>query len=321
MAKSFNYNDPNAPKDNSYRANSDGVNKELGPKITLPPRLTSSGKKGEPLARIPLPQSKKGAPLAKAPLPQGKKGKPLARAPLPQGKKGAPLPKVPLPQGKKGEPLAKNPLTQGKKGLPLAKVPFTQGKRGEPLATTNTGSYDKWPLSKFAFVVNIGGFDGEIAFQGMDGLGASVGKMEFRDGNSSKFYKQTRPTLTSYEPVTLKKGMFSGDTVLFDWFTNVSQGAMFSDMRTVSIQLCELKGSGLEHIFTWTLEKAYITKFTPSSLDGEADTELAIEEIELTYQSFSMNAGAGGGIGGLIGGLLGTVSGAISGSFSGSISI
>ena len=125
-------------------------------------------------------------------------------------------------------------------------------------------------------------------------MGASIATMKFRDGNSSKFYEQSRPTLTSYDPVTLKKGVFSGDTELFDWFTNVSQGSMFSDMRTVTINLSELTGGHQTHMFTWTLEKAFVTKFTPSNLDGQADTEVALEEVELTYQSFSMNSGMPG---------------------------
>lgn len=192
-----------------------------------------------------------------------------------------------------------------------------------PLSTPGDSAlYTDWPLTKFSFKVNIGGFDGEVAFQGMDGLGSSVAKMEFRDGNSSKFYKQSRPTLTTFEPVTLKKGMFVGDLKLFNWYKNVSQGAMFSDMRDVTIDLCEHSGNELISIFKWTLEKAYVTKYTPSSLDGEADTEVAIEEVELTYQSFSMDAGDGplGALLGLAGSLMGAVSGALSGSISGSIS-
>lgn len=191
----------------------------------------------------------------------------------------------------------------------------------------NTGgnlAHSEWPLAKFSFDINIGGLSGNVSFQGMDGMGATIDKMTFRDGNSTKFYEQSRPTLTSYDPVTLKKGVFSGDTALFDWFTNVSQGAMFSDMRTVTINLSELTGGGQTHMFTWTLEKAFVTKFTPSNLDGEADTELAIEEVELTYQSFSMNAGilgallgGGGGIGGMITGAIG---GAVSGAIGGAVS-
>ena len=166
------------------------------------------------------------------------------------------------------------------------------------------GGFD-WPLAKFSFWVDVGGFDGRVSFQTMDGLGASVSKMEFRDGNSPKFYKQSRPTLTSYDPVTLKKGMFPGDGTLFDWFSNVSSGAMFSDMRTVTITLCELSAGAQVDVFSWTLEKAYVTKITPSSLDAESDTEVAVEEVELTYQSFSMGAG------GLLSSILGAISGSV----------
>nr|BAG13480.1 hypothetical phage tail region protein [Saprospira sp. SS98-5] len=177
----------------------------------------------------------------------------------------------------------------------------------------NLGSdYPDWPLSKFAFQVSIGGFDGNVAFQGLDGLGASIASMKFRDGNSPNFFEQSRPTLTSYEPVTLKKGVFTGDTTLFNWFSNVSKGALFSDMRTVTISLSELTGNGLVNMFTWTLERAYVTKFTPSGLDAESDGEVAIEEIELNYQYFTMDAQAG--LLGMLGGLASAAVGGIAGS-------
>jgi len=175
--------------------------------------------------------------------------------------------------------------------------------------------YTEWPLPKFAFRVTLGDLGGQMAFETMDGLGASIAKMEFRDGNSQKFFKQHRPTLTSFEPVTLKKGMFVGDSKLFDWFTNVSDGALFGDSRTVTIELCELEGNKLNVYFTWTLDKAYVTRFTPPSLDGGDDSSPAVEELELSYQSFTMGAGEGL-LGSIVSGALGAVSGALSGSLS-----
>jgi hypothetical protein len=65
---------------------------------------------------------------------------------------------------------------------------------------------------------------------------------------------------------------------------------MFSDLRTVTIHMSELTGGGSTHLFTWTLEKAFVTKFTPSNLDAEAENDVAIEEVELTYQAFSMES-------------------------------
>lgn len=191
--------------------------------------------------------------------------------------------------------------SSGKADLSTLKQ-ISSGRKGIQSVSADISAYNDWPLAKYSFEVTIGGFlNSNVSFQAMDGLGAEIATMKFRDGNSNKFYEQSRPTLTSYSPVTLKKGVFVGDDSLFKWFSNVSSGVYFSDMRTVTIHLSELVGDKHSHIFTWTLEKAYVTKFTPSNLDGEADTEIAIEEIEITYQSFSMNSGALGMIGNLLG--------------------
>jgi phage tail-like protein len=227
----------------------------------------------------------------------------LPKRPRPYaGFSGTPIPKAPKTAGKTGLPIPKGPTVGGKTGTPIVKKPIVHQVPPAGILKGVNSDFDFNTLPKFAFKVNIGGFDGDVAFQTMDGLGSSIGKMEFRDGNSQKFYKQSRPTLTSFDPVTLKKGMFTGDTTLFDWYTNVSSGSMFSDMRDVTITLCDMRGNQLMDIFSWTLEKAYITKYTPTSLDGESDSDVAIEEIELTYQSFSTGAS-----GGLLGALVGAV--------------
>jgi len=189
---------------------------------------------------------------------------------------------------KPGAIKQRNPLTGHSDGV--IKGP---GAIGDLSHIQNHDDTGMWPLTKYSFVVDIGGFDGKVAFGSIDGLGSSVSKLEFRDGNSKKFFKQNRPTLTSFDPVTLKKGMMYGDQKLFDWYKNVSTGTLFSDMRTVVIDMCELHGNDLNVVFKWVLEKAYVTKFTPTNLDSMADSEIAIEEVELSYQSFEMVADPG----------------------------
>lgn len=186
----------------------------------------------------------------------------------------------------------RNPSTGNNALADLSHLRFpSDGKNDVKDPASDPANYDKWPMPKYSFIVNVGGLDGEIAFQGVDGLGASVGKMEFRDGNSTKFFKQSRPTLASFDPVTLKKGVFTGDNRLYSWFNNVYTGQMFSDTRTVNITLAEYHedGSKMTEYFKWTLDKAYVTKFTPSNMDAESDSEPAIEEIELTYQEFTLS--------------------------------
>lgn len=177
-------------------------------------------------------------------------------------------------------------------------------------------SHEKWPLSKFFFQVNINGTT--ISFQACDGLEASTSVMEFRDGNSQKFYKQKRATLTSYSNVTLKKGMFEGDLFMHNWHKGIADGGAFGDMRTVTITLAELQGSDSKAMFTWTLEKAFVVKYVPSGLDSTADSEPAIEEMELAYQSFTMESGGSISLSGLAG-LVSSLTGGFS--LSGSIGI
>ena len=149
-----------------------------------------------------------------------------------------------------------------------------------------------WPLPKFYFRVDMGGSN--MSFQSCEGLDATIATMEYRDGNSVNFFKQKRPTMVSFSPVTLKKGVFAGNTDFYDWFKGVAFDNFFGDMRTVKIALLntddDSKGGGTP-VIEWTLEKAFVTKFTPSPLDAEAETEAAIEEIEISYQSFSTGGG------------------------------
>jgi len=153
------------------------------------------------------------------------------------------------------------------------------------------GGGGEWPLPKFYFEVDIG--TGNLAFQNCDGLEAQISTMEFRDGNSTSFFKEKRPALISFSPVTLKKGVFKGDTDFYKWFKGVAFDNFFGDMRTVKIRLLNTDNGGgaPTTVLEWTLERAFVTKFTPSPLDAEADSEVAIEEIEITYQYFSTEGG------------------------------
>ena len=155
----------------------------------------------------------------------------------------------------------------------------------KPLAATDTKT--SWPIAKFYFSVNLG-FGIELGFQAMEGLSASVEPYEFRDGSSGSFHKEKRPGLVSYDPITLKKGMFMSDTALYKWFDTIRGGSW--DMRDVTIKLKDEQG---KDVFTWKLKNAFPTKFTPTSLDANDADEVAIEELELACQSWEMSGGGG----------------------------
>jgi phage tail-like protein len=153
----------------------------------------------------------------------------------------------------------------------------------------SNGRNDGWALSKFLFEVDLGR-DMNIGFQTCDGLEAGTEPYEFRDGNSTDFFKQKRPGQVTYGNITLKKGMFANDKALYNWINNVSTGALFGDMRDVTIRLLET-GRGTSHntVFTWKLKKAFIVKYTPTSMDSHDGDEVALEEIEIACQYWEMD--------------------------------
>ncbi len=185
---------------------------------------------------------------------------------------------------------------------------------------------DGWAQGKFYFEVDFGS-NVNIGFQTCDGLETTIEAYEFRDGNATDFHKQKRPGQVAFSNVTLKKGMFAGDKDLYKWFKNVATGAIFGDMRTVKIRLLDESGGV---VFTWTLNKAFVVRYAPTSMDANDGDEVAVEEIEIACQSWTLDSSGGGLLGmisGMIGGAInGAVSGALSavgnltGSISGSIS-
>ena len=183
-------------------------------------------------------------------------------------------------------PLIKLPKPPTKAFQPKA-VELDKNTQGayNPMSNSNTSG---WALSKFLFEVDLGS-NINVSFQACDGLQASVEPYEYRDGNSFEMHKQKRPGTVTYDPITLKKGMFANDTLLYNWFRNVSTGAMFADMRTVIIRLYDTdNGINPKVLYTWTLEKAFVTRYTPSSLDAMAGDEVAIEELEIVCQKWTM---------------------------------
>ena len=159
-----------------------------------------------------------------------------------------------------------------------------------------------WPIARFHFYVMIGGT--ELGFQGVEGLEAEVGVIEFRDGNSPFFGKERVPGLITYSRVTLKKGMFAGDTNANTWFKEIAQDRKYTQRRPIIIAMMD---HNIVPQFIWRYEQCFLTKVIPSNLDAESDSEVAIEEIEFVGRAWYLEslAGALAGAAGSIAGSLG----------------
>ncbi|MCP4442095.1 MAG: phage tail protein [Aureispira sp.] len=147
---------------------------------------------------------------------------------------------------------------------------------------------NEWPLAKFYFRVEF--LDGPIevqgSFQGVEGLESEISVMEYRMGDSPLFFKSKRYGMMTYSNVTLKKGMFAGDMYLKDWWNEYSWN--HSDRSNRHEILITLMDENDADMMTWTLKGCFPVKFTPSALDAEADSEIALEELELACESWSL---------------------------------
>lgn len=142
-----------------------------------------------------------------------------------------------------------------------------------------------WPLPKFYFMVEIDGV-GSVGFQSVEGLGVETTAIEYRHSNSPEFAKIKMPGMKKYSDVTLKKGVFQGDSDFYDWFESIKLNTILR--KTVVIKLLDETGSPS---MTWTLQNAFPLKLTPSGLNSEEDGAPAIEELVLAYEKFTMVKG------------------------------
>ncbi len=143
----------------------------------------------------------------------------------------------------------------------------------------------EWPLAKFYFRVTIDGMS-ELGFQAVEGLESEISVMEYRPGNSPLFFKSKRYGMMTFSNITLKKGMFATDAELKDWWDLFAwQHEDRSTRRAILIELLDEKG---DTKISWDVKGCFPAKFTPTSLDAEADSEVAIEELEVICESWTV---------------------------------
>ncbi|MBK8705428.1 MAG: phage tail protein [Saprospiraceae bacterium] len=138
-----------------------------------------------------------------------------------------------------------------------------------------------WPIPQFYFKVIIGNYP-EIHFQEVSGLDTEYDVIEYRAGNSPEFSTVKMPGLKKHSDITLKKGIFTNDSNLFDYFLNIKMNTITRE--TVTIHLVDEQQITL---FTWTLTKAIPKKVTGASLNAKT-SEAAIEELILAHEGLTM---------------------------------
>lgn len=142
-----------------------------------------------------------------------------------------------------------------------------------------------YPLPKFYFRVTVPSMAGSaMAFQSADGLSVETNITEYRHSTSPNFHKIKMPGLKTYANLTLKRGVFKGDLATFTAFTKIKLNTV--KRETVIIELLDETGSAA---MTWSLDRAFVVKYTAPDLSSMDDGDPAIEEMEIAYESFSIS--------------------------------
>lgn len=139
-----------------------------------------------------------------------------------------------------------------------------------------------WPIPQFHFKVKLGE-KGEASFQEVSGLDTEYDVIEYRAGDSKDFSVVKMPGLKKVTEITLKKGMFKGDTALYDYFASIKMNTVAR--QTVTIQLLDEEHNPL---FTWTLNNAFPKKISGTSLNAKT-SEAAVETLVLVHEGLTMS--------------------------------
>ncbi|PQQ38135.1 phage tail protein [Photorhabdus laumondii] len=129
----------------------------------------------------------------------------------------------------------------------------------------------QYPIPTYRFVVTVG--DEQMSFQSVSGLDISYDTIEYRDGIGNWLQmpgQRQRPT------ITLKRGIFKGQSKLYDWINSISLNQI--EKKDISISLTDETGSNL--LITWNIANAFPEKLTAPSFDATSN-EVAVQEISL----------------------------------------
>jgi phage tail-like protein len=139
------------------------------------------------------------------------------------------------------------------------------------MSTTADQISASYPIPTYRFVVSVGNED--IPFNNVSGLDIKFDTIEYRDGTGNWFRMPGQRQTTT---ITLKKGVFPGDSIMYDWINSISLNKV--EKKDITISLTDDAGTRL--LLTWNVSNAFPTSFTSPALDATSN-EAAVQELTL----------------------------------------
>ncbi len=142
---------------------------------------------------------------------------------------------------------------------------------------------ENFPVPKFSFAVDIDGTT--IPFQEVTGLDQEYEFLEYRSGEDNELTTRKRSGLYKSGQVTFKKGIFTGDTDVWDTFDKLLNGKgdnhrAETEPIDISVTLNDETGAG---VVTWNIVGAVPVKLTNGDLKSD-ENAIAIEQLDFVYQ-------------------------------------
>jgi phage tail-like protein len=143
-----------------------------------------------------------------------------------------------------------------------------------------------YPPVSFYFKVECQGLPGgssdtDCSFQEVGGLTATVETTEITEGGQNGF-KHRLPTRTTYDKLTLKRGLIVSSPFL-KW---CSESISRFEFKPITLYIHLLDENGITRM-TWEIVNAYPIKWSISNFNAEQNA-VAIESVELNYLYFNI---------------------------------
>ncbi|BDD04511.1 phage tail protein [Aureibacter tunicatorum] len=149
------------------------------------------------------------------------------------------------------------------------------------MADAQSDITEKYPVLSYRYKAVIGDKD-TLFFSEVSGLKLSFESAEYKEATDQGIKIYQVPAQLSTPEITMKKGMFNGDTALFDWF-NSTHSDKFSKQEVVISQL----DNENKAIMVWTITNAFPTSFEGPTLDAKSN-EVAFESVTLKGLTLTM---------------------------------
>ena len=137
-----------------------------------------------------------------------------------------------------------------------------------------------WPLVKFSFQVKWD--DKELIFQEVTGLSSETQVIEYRGGSSKVYSTVKMPGIQKFGNITLKKGIFKGDTALWDNYNLIKMNTI--KRSTILISLLDESNAVA---MSWSLLNAFPCKITVTDMKSDSN-EVAVESMELAHEGLTI---------------------------------